>query len=180
MRATDPGRALRYTLPVLDRETAVCLMDSALDQGLLEEWQIGAVNEAMRERCGCVGLRRWRGLAHGRPQSPLETRIRLICQYGGPLPDALQRRFTDQGGRTVTVVGFWREAWLFSEVDGIGPHSTPRALARDRERQNAPLSLFPQVRIVQFTRADLRWPGYVLALVWGRVSSCLPGATSAG
>ena len=81
------------------------------------------------------------------------------------------------------MVGFWREAaWLFSEVDGIGPHSTPRALAsdRDRERQNAPLSLFPQVRIVQFTRADLRWPGYVLAVVWGRVSSCLLGATSDG
>lgn len=168
VRVTDPGRTLRDTLPELDRETAVCLMDSALNQKLVREGEIEGVNRAMRGRRGCVDVRRWWGLADRRSQSPLETRIRLICRDGGSPPDELQRRFTDPGGRTVAVVDFWWEgARLIGEADGIGPHSTPRALARDRERQNALLRLYPGVRIVRFTWADLRRPGYILALVAG-------------
>lgn len=168
VRVTDPGRTLRDTLPELDRETAVCLMDSALNQGLLREQEIGALNDAVRGRRGCVDVRRWWELADWRSQSPLETRIRLVCRDGGLPPDELQRRFTDSGGRTVAVVDFWWEgARLIGEADGIGPHSTPRALARDRERQNALQRLYPGVRIVRFTWADLRRPGYILALVAG-------------
>ncbi|GAA1467123.1 endonuclease domain-containing protein [Nocardiopsis exhalans] len=168
VRVTDPGRTLRDTLPGLDRERAVCLMDSALNQGLLRERGIGAVNDAMRGRTGCVDVRRWWGLADGRAQSPLETRIRLICQDAGLPPDELQRRFTDRNGGTVAVVDFWWEgARLIGEADGIGPHSTPRALARDRERQNALQRLYPGVRIARFTWSDLRRPGYILALVAG-------------
>lgn len=168
VRVTDPGRTLRDTLPELDRETAVCLMDSALNQGLLREQEVEALNEAMRGRRGCVDVRRWWGLADGRSQSPLETRIRLVCRDGGLPPDELQHRFTDRGGRTIAMVDFWWEGLrLIGEADGIGPHSTPRVLARDRERQNALQKLYPGVRIVRFTWADLRRPGYILALVAG-------------
>ncbi|GAB3687867.1 hypothetical protein GCM10028793_02690 [Nocardiopsis oceani] len=48
-----------------------------------------------------------------------------------------------------------------------GPYSTPRALAGDRERQNALRRLYPVVRVVRLTRADLRRPGYILALLAG-------------
>lgn len=170
LRVTDSGRTLRDTVPALDRESAVCLMDSALNQGLLREGDIPGLNDRMRGRAGCVAMRRWWRLADGRAQSPLETRIRLICQDGGLPPDELQRRFTDREGRTVAVVDLWWEkARLIGEADGLGPHSTPRALARDRERQNALQVLYPDVRIVRFTWADLRRPGYILALVAGDV-----------
>ncbi|WP_223809239.1 endonuclease domain-containing protein [Nocardiopsis listeri] len=169
LRVTDPGRTLRDTVPALDRESAVCLMDSALNQGLLRQEDIEPMNRVMRGRARCVDVRRWWRLADGRAQSPLETRIRLICQDGGVPPDELQRRFTDRSGRTVAVVDFWWEKTrLIGEADGLGPHGTARALARDRERQNALQVLYPDVRIVRFTWADLRRPGYILALVTGR------------
>ncbi|MFW6640916.1 hypothetical protein ACOALZ_12855 [Nocardiopsis algeriensis] len=187
LRVTDPGRTLRDTVPGLDRESAVCLMDSALNQGLLGQEDIPRLNDRMRGRAGCVDMRRWWGLADGRAQSPLETRIRLICQDGGMPPDELQRRFTDREGRTVAVVDFWWEGpRLIGEADGLGPHSTPRALARDRERQNALQVLYPDVRIVRFTWADLKRPGYILALVagggrGGRAATLPPpGATGGG
>ena len=168
VRVTDPGRTLRDTLPGLDRDTAVCLMDSALNQGLLRKQEVVALNDALQGRRGCVDVRRWWGLADGRSQSPLETRIRLVCRDGGLPPDELQRRFTDSDGRTVAVVDFWWEGpRLIGEADGIGPHSTPRALAGDRERQNALQWLYPGVRIVRFTWADLHRPEYILALVAG-------------
>lgn len=168
VRITEPGRTLCDTLPTLDRETAVCLMDSALHQGLLREENIEAMNRAIRGRRGCLDVRRWWGLADGRSQSPLETRVRLVRVDGGLPPDELQRRFTDQAGRTVAVVDFWWERpRLIGEADGHGPHSTPYALARDRERQNALQRLYPDVRIVRFTWADLHRPKYILALVAG-------------
>ena len=168
LRVTDPGRTLCDTVPALGREGAVCLMDSALNQGLLKEAEITGVNDRMRGRAGGAAMRRWWELADGRAQSPLETRIRLICQDGGVPPDELQHRFTDREGRTVAVVDFWwEEARLIGEADGLGPHGTPRALARDRERQNALQMLYPDVRIVRFTWADLKRPGYILALVAG-------------
>lgn len=168
VRVTDPGRTLRDVLPGQSREVAVCLMDSALEQGLIRVGEVEALNDAMRGRCGCVDVRRWWEPADGRAQSPLETRIRLICRDGGVPPDELQRRFTDREGRTVAVVDFWwREARLIGEADGIGPHSTPCALARDRERQNALQVLYPDVRIVRFTWADLRRSEYITALVRG-------------
>lgn len=187
LRVTDPGRTLRDTVPALDRESAVCLMDSALNQGLLKERDIEGINRVMRGRAGCVDMRRWWRLADGRAQSPLETRIRLICRDGGLPPDELQRRFTDREGRTVAVVDLWWEGpRLIGEADGLGPHSTPRALARDRERQNALQMLYPDVRIVRFTWADLKRPAYILALVagegrGGRAATLPPpGATGTG
>lgn len=124
------------------------------------------MNLAMRGRRGCADVREWWLMADGRAQSPLETRIRLVCVDGGLPPDELQHRFTDRGGRTVAVVDFWWEgARLIGEADGLGPHSTPQALARDRERQNELQMLYPDVQILRFTWEDLRRPAYILAMV---------------
>lgn len=135
-------------------------MDSALNQGLVQEEDIAGINDAMRGRRGCVDMRRWWRLADGRAQSPLETRIRLICQDGGLPPGELQRRFTDQDGGTIAMVDFWWEkARLIGKADELGPHGTPRALVRAWERQNALQKLYPDVRIVRFTWAAGLHPG---------------------
>ncbi|NYH53935.1 hypothetical protein HNR06_003524 [Nocardiopsis arvandica] len=168
IRVTRPGRTLRDTLLRVDRDTAVCLMDSALNQGLVRQEEFEELERANRRRRGCVNVRRWWSLADSRSQSALETRIRLVCVDGGLPPDELQRRFVDGSGRTLAVVDFWWEASrLIGEADGLGPHSSPRALARDRERQNALQRWYPDARIVRFTWQDLRRPEYILAAVAG-------------
>ncbi|WP_285733156.1 hypothetical protein [Nocardiopsis sp. ATB16-24] len=166
LRLTDPGRTLRDVLLHVDRETAVCLMDSALNQGLITREDIPQLERANRGRRGCVNVRRWWPLADGRAQSPLETRVRLLCVDGGLPPTDLQHRFIDGHGRLIGIVDFWWEDLrLIGEADGVGPHSTPQALARDRQRQNALQVWYPDVRIVRFTWRDLKRPDYVLSTV---------------
>lgn len=166
IRLTDPGRTLRDTLLRVDRESAVCLMDSALHQGLILEEDIEELELANRGRKGCVKVRRWWPLADGRAASPLETRVRLICVDGGVPPTDLQHPFRDGHGRTIGIADFWWEKHqLIGEADGLGPHSLPQALLRDRERQNALQLWHPGVRIVRFTWQDLKRPQYILASV---------------
>ncbi|NYH53909.1 MULTISPECIES: hypothetical protein [Nocardiopsis] len=166
IRLTDPGRSLRDTLLCVDRDTAVCLMDSCLNQGLVTGEDTERLERANRGRRGCVQVRGWWPLADGRAQSALETRVRLVCADGGLPPTELQRRFTDRHGRLIGIVDFWWEHLrLIGEADGIGPHSTPQALARDRERQNALQLWYPDVRVVRFTWQDLHRPEYILATV---------------
>lgn len=168
LRLTDPGRTLRDTLLRVDRESAVCLMDSALHQGLVLEEQVPGLELANRGRRGCANVRRWWPLADGRSESPLETRVRLICVDGGAPPTNLQHRFRDGHGRTIGVADFWWEEYqLIGEADGHGPHGLPEALLRDRERQNALQRWHPGVRIVRFTWQDLKRPQYILASVTG-------------
>ncbi|MDT0327544.1 type IV toxin-antitoxin system AbiEi family antitoxin domain-containing protein [Nocardiopsis lambiniae] len=166
IRLTDPVRTLRDTLLRVDRETAVCLMDSALQRGLILEEDIEGLELANRGRKGCVRVRSWWPLADGRAESPLETRVRLICVDGGMPPTDLQRRFLDGHGRTIGIADFWwEEQRLIGEADGLGPHSLPQALLRDRERQNALQRWHPDVRIVRFTWQDLKRPQYILASI---------------
>src|SRR5699024_12356115 len=77
LRLSARGRRLRDSRLSVDREAAVCLMDSALHQGLIEKGLVGALILANRKRKGCVRSRRWWPLADGRAESPLETRVRL-------------------------------------------------------------------------------------------------------
>lgn len=166
IRLTKPGRTLRDTLLRVDRETAVCLMDSALHQGLILEEDIEGLELANRGRKGCVNVRRWWSLADGRAESPLETRVRLICVDGGMPPTNLQHRLRDGHGRTIGIADFWwEEHQLIGEADGHGPHSLPQALLKDRERQNALQLWHPDVRIVRFTWQDLKRPQYILASI---------------
>lgn len=166
LRLTTPGRTLRDTLLRVGRKVAVCLMDSALNLQLIRQEDFERLEHANRGRRGCVRVRRWWPLADGRAQSPLETRVRLACVDGGLPPTDLQRSFVDGNGRLIGVVDFWWEHLkVIGEADGIGPHSFPQVLARDRERQNALQAWYPGVRIVRFTWQDLKRPGYILATV---------------
>lgn len=154
LRVTGPGRTLRDALPGLDRETAVCLMDPALNQGLVKEEGVEGVSRAMRGRRGCVNIQRWWELADGRSQSPLETRIRLICRDGGSPPDELQHRFTDLDGQVQVAQ---------SEVGG---HFDPPPHLRSGPAQHDPESVHP---IRQFSGASSYLPSHCAA--WGVVAS---------
>lgn len=131
VRITEPGRTLCDTLPTLDRETAVCLMDSALHQGLLREENIEAMNRAIRGRRGCLDVRRWWGLADGRSQSPLETRVRLVRVDGGLPP-------TNSSAASPTRPAE-RSRWWIS--GGRGPGSSGKRTGSGR------------------TARRMRWPG---------------------
>lgn len=166
IRATTPERTLRDTVLRVGRAAAVSLLDSALHQELVAEEALGGLEVANNGRKGCVRSRPWWGLADGRAESPLETRVRLVCADGGLPPTDLQHRFVDTDGRTLAITDFWWEGLrLIGEADGLAPHSLPEALAKDRKRQNALQALYPGVRIARFTWEDLRRPGYILSVI---------------
>ncbi|WP_133740668.1 type IV toxin-antitoxin system AbiEi family antitoxin domain-containing protein [Actinorugispora endophytica] len=162
LRATTPRRTLRDTLLDVDRSTAVCLLDSALNQGLVAAEDLPALASANTGRPGCARSLPWWGLADGRAQSPLETRVRLVCADGGVPPDSLQHPFHDARGRLVAIGDlWWRDRGLLVEADGRDPHERPKALLHDRRRQNALELAFPGIRILRFTWADLAFPRYI-------------------
>ncbi|WP_017609502.1 hypothetical protein [Nocardiopsis xinjiangensis] len=166
LRVTTPGRSLCDTLLGVDRETAVCLMDSALNQALVREEDLEALALANRNRKGCVRTYPWWFLADGRAESPLETRVRLACTDAGFPPTGLQHRFVDGSGRLIAVADlWWEDLRLLGEADGLGPHSRPEMLARDRTRQNALQLHYPEVRIVRFTWQDLARPAYITSVL---------------
>ena len=168
LRLTVPGRTLRDTVLRVDRTAAVCLLDSALNRGLVDAAELPGLAAANRGRPGCRRSEPWWGLADGRAQSPLETRIRLICADGGLPPDDLQHPFYDARGRLIAVGDlWWADRRLLVEADGRGPHELPEALLHDRRRQNALELAHPDIRILRFTWADLRYPSYILAAVRG-------------
>ncbi|WP_017612650.1 PDDEXK family nuclease [Nocardiopsis salina] len=164
IRVTVPGRTLRDVVLHVDRETAVSLIDSALQRGLVREEGLEELALANGQRKGCVRTRPWWDLADGRAESPLESWVRLACADAGLPPTSLQRRFLDGTGRIIAVADlWWEDLQLIGEADGLGPHGLPEVLARDRRRQNALQLSHPGVRIVRFTWQDAMRPGYITA-----------------
>lgn len=168
LRLTSVERTLRDLARFTSRESFVCALDSALHQGLVRGEDLEAVRSGNDGLRGVVRSRPWWLLADplGRAASLLETRVRLICHDGGVPPSHLQFPFpVPERGRCYYGDMWWQDRHLLVEADGAGPHSTPEALFADRERQNAILSAFPDVRILRFTWADLRRPDRITALV---------------
>lgn len=167
LRVTTPQRTLRDVLVDTDRATAVCLLDSALNQGLVRAADLPALAAANAGRPGSARSRPWWTLADGRARSPLETRIRLVCVDGGVPPDAVRHPFHDARGRLVAVGAlWWEDRRLLVEADEGGrsePAGTPR---RDRRRDALELAV-PGIRIVRFTWSDLRDPDRILSVVRG-------------
>ncbi|QBI56493.1 hypothetical protein EKD16_23735 [Streptomonospora litoralis] len=174
VRATSPGRTLRDTVLQVDRATALCLLDSALNRQLVAADALPGLAAANSRRPGATRTRPWWGLADGRAQSPLETRIRLLCADGGLPPDALQYPFYDVRGRLIAVGDlWWEDLRLLVEADGRGPHELPGALLHDRRRQNALQLACPGIRIARFTWADLEHPSYIPGAVRGAAGTHL-------
>jgi hypothetical protein len=147
----------------LDRQTFLCLLDSALNQGLLLESDLGLLGADLRRR-GHRGAVSALELADARSESPSESRVRLVLTDGGFAPQHLQYEVWTADGFFVARLDI---AWTFGgrkvgmEVDSEW-HDRIKALYRDREKLNALRQLGWDVR--QVTAADAhRRPAYVVA-----------------
>lgn len=136
---TTLERTVVDLLCLRDRLSAVAVLDSLLHDRRLTVADLRRLRAATTRRRGAARSRDWWLEADGRAESPLETRVRLRAIDGGYPPDDLQRRFDlDPGVAKVDLA--WRMPdgrWLAVEADGVGWHSTPRALYVDRARSNA-------------------------------------------
>ncbi|MGH3742171.1 MAG: endonuclease domain-containing protein [Micromonosporaceae bacterium] len=137
VRTTTPARAVADLLLRLGRYSAVAVVDSSLNRGLVKPDEINLVRRLLHGRRGAVAARRHLAEADGRAESPLETRVRLRCVDGGVRPETLQHPVHSRLGQ---LLGYGDLAWpshlLIAEADGVEVHSRPRALIHDRRRQN--------------------------------------------
>lgn len=144
LRRTTLARTLADLVPRLDRPTALSVLDSTLRRGSPQT----VLDEARRLAAGRTGAGQvddlW-SLADSDAESPLESRVRLRMVDGGLAPDRLQQRLRDAASRIYARPDMTIDAErrgrpqrgpLYVEADGRGPHSTPTAAYRDREKSS--------------------------------------------
>ncbi|MBZ2199508.1 type IV toxin-antitoxin system AbiEi family antitoxin domain-containing protein [Occultella gossypii] len=173
-RAVDVRTALIQALPELDRNTAVAVMDSALNRELIDTEGLAWVRRHLRARRGARRLEAWWPLVDGRAESPLETHARLDCLDHGLPPEELQLKVRDGHGRLLGRGDLaWRRedgTWVVAEVDGEDIHSATPALYRDRNRQND-FAIDSDVTQLRFAAPDVYRPGAIAAKVRAALAS---------
>jgi len=166
LRVRDVGLSVIDAGLDLDRASALSVLDSALHLRLVSQDDLMMLVAAAKGRPGIARLRPLADLADGRAESPLESRIRLICVDGKVAPDVLQHPVYDASGVLVAVGDLgWllgRRRPLLAEADGK-VHDLPTAVYRDRRRGNVLVATACDT--VRFTWADSRRPPYVLYVV---------------
>jgi very-short-patch-repair endonuclease len=161
---TTPLRTMIDLVLALDRVTAVSVVDSCLNRGLVSDDEVTAAAAMLAHRRGAVAARKHLSEADGRAESPLETRVRLECVDGGVAPDELQYVVRDGHGRDLARCDFaWTKHRLIGEADGAAVHSLPEALYRDRQRQNDLVNA--GFTVLRFTDEDARKLGEIVRLV---------------
>lgn len=153
--------ALAQALPVLPRESALAVLDDVARRLGMTPDRLAAVHDLLRGRPGAKRVHALFPLVDARSESPAESAARLSCHDNGVPPDDLQARFLIDGTVVARVDFVWRlpdGRWLVVEVDGVGPHSTARALVRDAPRQNRLLAS-GRVIVLRFKPADNARPG---------------------
>jgi hypothetical protein len=155
--------ALAQALPGLPRESVLAVLDDVARRLAMTPARLAAVHDLLRGRPGAAGVHELFPLVDGRAESPAESAVRLSCVDHGVPPDDIQVRFV-VGGKVVARVDLlWRlpdGRWLVVEVDGVRPHSAPRALVRDAPRQNQLLAS-GHVIMLRFKPRDNDKPGGV-------------------
>ncbi len=157
---TTPARTVADVVLRADRYPAVCVVDSALNQELIDESDLSLIAALIARRRGAVAARRHLGESDGRAQSPLETRVRLRCVDGGVPPDVLQVEVRDDDGYLLGVGDLgWRAARVIAEADGRAVHGSLRAIYEDRARQNRLANA--GWTVLRFTWQDTLRPDYI-------------------
>ncbi|MGQ7297327.1 hypothetical protein [Quadrisphaera sp. KR29] len=142
LRATSLVRTLADLVPAVDRPTALAVLDGALRRGATRA-QLAAARQLARGRSGWRQVDDLWELADPDAESPLESRVRLRMVDGHLAPDRLQQRLRDAAGRVyarpdMTIDPARRRrperGPLFVEADGRGPHGSPGAAFRDRDK----------------------------------------------
>lgn len=169
---TTVARTVADLILRVDRYSAVSVLDSVLNQGMLGPEELPIVGHALRGRRGAVAARRHLAEADERAQSPLETRVRLRCVDGGVAPDALQLQVRDEDGYLLAIGDLgWRLPRIIAEADGAGPHGTPEAVFADRRRQNR--LAHAGWLVLRFTWADTLRPDYIPYVVRSAIATRL-------
>jgi hypothetical protein len=164
MRVTSPLWTVGDLLLGLPRLDAVGALDAALHDGAIVGSDLADLDTLMAHRPGAVAARRRIEEGDGRAESPLETRVRLLCRDAGVPPDSLQQQVADRWGN---VLGYgdlaWTAARLIAEADGRAAHDSLPAAYRDRHRAND----FRAAgwTIVRFTWEDTLRRGYIVSVV---------------
>ncbi|MEU7779238.1 MULTISPECIES: type IV toxin-antitoxin system AbiEi family antitoxin domain-containing protein [Micromonospora] len=158
--ATEPRLTVSEIILRECRYSAVSVLDSALNRGLLTPECLATIPALIRGRRGAVAARGYLAEADGRAQSPLETRSRLRCVDGGVPPDTLQLEVRDDDGYLLGIGDLgWRGPRLIAEADGRDAHGTPEAAYADRRRQNRLVNA--GWTILRFTWQDTLHPTYI-------------------
>src|SRR5690625_3860124 len=153
-----PIPALAQALPELGLQRGVAVVDSALNQGLVQPEDLVEIRALMRWRKGVRGLGRWWELVDGRAQSPVESEARLACWRADlPVPQ-LQVPIKNKQGKVFARadLGWLRPdgVWVLAEIDGKEFHDTPSAAFQDRHRQNQ-IMQEGGYRLLRFTGKDI-------------------------
>jgi hypothetical protein len=165
----DVPTALVQALPELDRDTAVAVLDSALNRGQLTDGSLSVVRERVRGRRGAARLHEWWPLVDRRAESPVETHARLDCHDAGIAPDALQVILRNRHGTFLARgdLGWIRAdgSWVLVEIDGKTVHAQPDALYGDRTRQNRIAIGRKGTTLLRYTAVDVYRKGCIPAEV---------------
>jgi very-short-patch-repair endonuclease len=108
----------------------VYLLDGVLNGG--DDIRLEAFTARVRAR-----LAKALALADARSESALETAIRLVLKRAGLEPETLQWRVFDENGWCFARLDLaWPGHKVAIEADGLAYHDVPKAVLRDRWRQN--------------------------------------------
>ncbi len=137
-----------------DRDVFITFVDAMLHERRLAVADLADLRRRVEDRRGGDRARSWWGMIDGKAESPLETRLRLLLGDAGLLPDETQWPVHHPAtGQFIARLDFaWPTLRLAIEADGVGPHSDPQALLRDRRRQNDLVRL--DWEVLRFTWQD--------------------------
>ena len=127
VRVSSAIRSVTDLLLGIGRVYGLCVLDSALNLHKISASNLAEIEAALVGRPGARKARPLLGLADGRSQSPLETRVRLACIDGGVPPDELQWAVYDAFG-----VLWATETWRGFASDGARSSSRLTAPTRIR------------------------------------------------
>jgi hypothetical protein len=141
-----------------DRETAVCVIESAMRRGV----SLAEMKSLVASRRGRRRLEEWWNLADARSANPLETRARLPLIDAGIPPDELQ--FPVDVGELILYVDMaYKERKVAIETDGRDPHLARQQFIWDRRKWT--LLRESGWIVVHLTWADVHRPFYVVQTV---------------
>lgn len=157
VRVVSAVRALAQAIVQVPARTALGLLDSALQRGVIHPEQVADVRLLVAHRRGAAGTARIWDLIDARRESPIESWAYFDLVGGGLIPTDIQVTVRDGAGRVVgrADIGYRMDdgTWLFVELDGVDYHPLERVF-RDTRRDNG-LLLAAGARTLRYGAADL-------------------------
>jgi hypothetical protein len=169
--ATNVARTLIDCAREWSFEDAVVAIDAAIQGRLVTRAQLEAAVLAARHWVGVGAAARALNFSDGRAESALESKGRLALVASGLPPSDLQVELHDDHGLVARVDGWYEEAAVALEFDGLVKYTDPRGgrspadvLWAEKRREDRVRAL--DVRFVRLVQADMgrRWDAAVANL----------------